>query len=45
MSSDPLTFKDIKIRHVVLISLITGKILGAINPSILSINDRQVEAQ
>ena len=37
--------KAIKIRCVLVISLITDKRLGTIKPSTLSINNRQVEAQ
>ena len=35
--------KDIKIRCVLVISIITDKRLGSTKPSLLSINDRQVE--
>ena len=38
-------FKGIKIRCVLVISLITDTRQGTIKPSILSINDSQVEAQ
>ena len=38
-------FKDIKIRCVLVIGIITDRKLGTTKPSILSVNNRQVEAQ
>ena len=37
--------KDIKIRCVSVVSLITAKRLGTTKPCTLSVNDRQVEVQ